>query len=109
MFSFPDFISDEPEIPSIHNTHNTDRQELWNTDAESMVNAIMDRYKGSQGSAWKAQYTAEQKKYTDGWKTTVAYLPSITDGDIWKVAVTVGYFHRIKLDTTAYSLFEAWQ
>ncbi|KAF7425019.1 transcription elongation factor spt5 [Pleurotus ostreatus] len=71
------FISDEPETPSSHlitNRHHTDPLEFWNTDAESMVNAIVD----------------QRKKHTDGWKATVAYLPSITDGDIWKVAVTPG-------------------
>ncbi|KAF9494453.1 hypothetical protein BDN71DRAFT_1563657 [Pleurotus eryngii] len=88
-----DLISDAPEISSgvlITDRHHTDQLEHWNTDAQSMVNAIMGRYRSSQGSAWKAQHTADQKKYTEGWKTTVAYLPSVTDGDIWKVAVTPG-------------------
>ncbi|KAF4564429.1 transcription elongation factor spt5 [Pleurotus pulmonarius] len=110
MLSFTAFISDEPETPSSHlitNRHHTDPLEFWNTDAESMVNAIIDRYRGSQRSAWKAQHTAEQKKQTDGWKTTVAYLPSITDGDIWKVAVTVGHhLLYIKFDTAADCLFK---
>ncbi|KAF7426521.1 hypothetical protein PC9H_008890 [Pleurotus ostreatus] len=87
------FISDAPETPSSNMTtsrHDIDPPELWNTDAESMVNDIIDRYRGSQQSTWKAQHAADRKKYTDGWKTTIAYLPSITDGDIWKVAVTPG-------------------
>ncbi|KAG9221983.1 hypothetical protein CCMSSC00406_0009191 [Pleurotus cornucopiae] len=104
------FISDAPETPSSNMTtsrHDIDPPELWNTDAESMVNDIIDRYRGSQQSTWKAQHAADRKKYTDGWKTTIAYLPSITDGDIWKVAVTVGH-HLLyrKFDTAAYSLFK---
>ncbi|KDQ22487.1 hypothetical protein PLEOSDRAFT_1109596 [Pleurotus ostreatus PC15] len=87
-----DFISDAPEVAStaqISNRDHAEHQELWNTDAETMLNAIMDRYRGSQGSTWKAQHREQRKQYTEGWKTTVAYLPSVTDGDIWKVAVTV--------------------
>lgn len=64
--------------------------EAWNNDVEAMVNSIMDRYGGSKGSAWQDQHSTDQKRYIDGWKRTVAYLPSVTDGDVWKVAVTVG-------------------
>ncbi|KDQ30132.1 hypothetical protein PLEOSDRAFT_1081725 [Pleurotus ostreatus PC15] len=88
-----DFISDAPEVAStaqIPNRDHAEHQELWNTDAESMLNTIMDRYRGSQGSAWKAQHREQRKKHTEGWKTTVAYLPSVADADIWKVAVTPG-------------------
>ncbi len=93
-----DFISDEPEIReideegvSITNRDREDSLELWHNDAEDIVNAIMDRYRDVEGSAWKDQLATDQRTYIDGWKSTVAYLPSVTDGDIWKVAVTVAF------------------
>ncbi|KDQ22018.1 hypothetical protein PLEOSDRAFT_1087470 [Pleurotus ostreatus PC15] len=96
-FDAPGFISDEPEIDGAEieggisiTSRDRGNSVLWNNDAESIVNDIMDRYRGCEGSAWKRQHATEQRTYIDGWKSVVAYLPSVTDGDIWKVAVTPG-------------------
>ncbi|KAF4566485.1 transcription elongation factor spt5 [Pleurotus pulmonarius] len=96
-FDAPGFISNEPEIDGAEieggiSIPSRDRGDsvLWNNDAESIVKDIMDRYRGCEGSAWKHQHATEQRTYIDGWKSAVAYLPSVTDGDIWKVAVTPG-------------------
>ncbi|KAF9489573.1 hypothetical protein BDN71DRAFT_1511981 [Pleurotus eryngii] len=97
-FDAPGFISNDPEIDegeidggvSITSPDRGDSSRLWNNDAESIVKEIMDRYRGCEGSAWKHQHATDRRTYIDGWKSTVAYLPSIADGDIWKVDVTPG-------------------
>lgn len=86
-----------------------DSLELWNNDAEDIVNAIMDRYRDVEGSAWKEQHATDQRTYTNGWKSTVAYLPSVTDGDIWKVAVTVVFRLHYVSKVQLIKLSLAWQ
>ncbi|KAF9488720.1 hypothetical protein BDN71DRAFT_1512799 [Pleurotus eryngii] len=96
-FDASGFISNDPEIDegeidrgvSITSPDHGDSLRLWNNDAKSIVKDIMDRYKGCEGSAWKHQHAIDQRTYIDRWKSTVACLPSVADGDIWKVAVTV--------------------
>ncbi|KAF9488847.1 hypothetical protein BDN71DRAFT_1533568 [Pleurotus eryngii] len=95
-FDAPGFISNDPEIDEgeidrgvlITSPDCGDSSRLWNNDAESIVKDIMDCYRGCGGSAWKHQHATDQRTYINRWKSTVAYLPSIADGDIWKVAVT---------------------